>query len=97
MKIKCIVVDDEPLAVNIIANYIKKIDSLELVAKCNNAIEAFNVLSNKEIDLMFLDIQMPQVTGIELIRSLKNPPRVILTTAYREYALKEFYREVSEC
>ena len=94
MKIKCIIVDDEPLACKVLENHIKKIDDLELVAKCNNAIEAFNVLSNKEIDLMFLDIQMPQVTGLELLRSLKNPPRVIITTAYREYALDGYEFDV---
>ena len=94
MKIKCIIVDDEPLACKVLENHIKKIEDLELVAKCNNAIEAFSVLSNKEIDLMFLDIQMPQVTGLELLRSLKNPPRVIITTAYREYALDGYEFDV---
>lgn len=94
MKIKCIIVDDEPLACKVLENHIKKIDDLELVAKCNNAIEAFKVLSNKEVDLMFLDIQMPQVTGLELLRSLKNRPRVILTTAYREYALEGYELDV---
>ena len=94
MKIRCIIVDDEPLACKVLENHIKKIDDLELVSKCNNAIEAFKVLSNKEVDLMFLDIQMPQVTGLELLRSLKNPPRVILTTAYREYALDGYEFDV---
>jgi len=94
MKINCIIVDDEPLACKVLENHVNKIDSLELVEKCGNAIEAFNVLSNKEVDLMFLDIQMPQVTGIELLRTLKNPPRTIITTAYREYAVEGYELDV---
>ncbi len=94
MKLRCIIVDDEPLARNVLENHVTKIDSLELVAKCGNAIEAFNVLSNKEVDLMFLDIQMPQVTGIELLRTLKNPPKTIITTAYREYAVEGYELDV---
>lgn len=94
MKVRCIIVDDEPLARNVLETHINKISDLELVAKCGNAIEAFNVLSNKEVDLMFLDIQMPQITGIELLRSLKNKPRVIFTTAYREYALEGYELDV---
>jgi DNA-binding LytR/AlgR family response regulator len=94
MKIRCIIVDDEPLARNVLEKHINKITDLELVAKCGNAIEAFNVLSNREVDLMFLDIQMPQITGIELLRSLKNKPRVIFTTAYREYAIDGYELDV---
>lgn len=94
MKIKCIIVEDEPLACRVLENHIRKIDDLELVSSCNNAVEAFNALSNKEVDLMFLDIQMPQVSGLELLRSLKNPPRVIITTAFREYALDGYEFDV---
>lgn len=94
MKIRCIIVDDEPLARNVLEKHINKISDLELVAKCSNALEAFNVLSNKEVDLIFLDIQMPQITGIELLRSLKNKPRVIFTTAYREYAIDGYELDV---
>lgn len=94
MKIRCIIVDDEPLARNVLEKHINKISDLELVSKCGNAVEAFNVLSNREVDLMFLDIQMPQITGIDLLRSLKNKPRVIFTTAYREFAIDGYELDV---
>ena len=88
--IKTLIVDDEPLALEILENYIDKIPDLELVTKCSNAIEANDVLQNHNVDLLFLDIQMPQMTGIELLNSLSNPPKVILTTAYEEYAVEGF-------
>ncbi len=84
------IVDDEPLAHDIIENYIDKIPDMEVVAKCDNAIAANEVLQNEKIDLVFLDIQMPQMTGIEWIKSLTNPPKVIFTTAYAEYAVEGF-------
>lgn len=87
---RVIIVDDEPLAQDILETFVEKIPSLELVKKCNNAIEAFEVLKHEEIDLMFLDIQMPQLTGIEFLKSLKNPPMVIFTTAYDHYALEGY-------
>ncbi len=90
MMIKTLIVDDEPLALEILENYISKIPDLELVSQCSNAIEANNVLQKENIDLMFLDIQMPQMTGIELLNSLSNPPKVILTTAFEEYAVEGF-------
>lgn len=94
MKIKCLVVDDEPLAAKVIESYINKIEYLELVAKCPNAVSAFNHLSSSKIDLMFLDIKMPKITGLDLIKSLSDPPKVILTTAYREYAVESYELDV---
>jgi len=88
--IKTLIIDDEPLALDIIETYIDKIPDLELVAKCDNAIEANEILQKEEIDLVFLDIQMPQMTGIELIKSLSNPPTFVFTTAYAEYAVEGF-------
>ena len=94
MKTKCIIVDDEPLAIEAIAMHIQKFESLKLVASCQDAIKAFDVLRNTNIDLMFLDIQMPEMTGLEFLKSLKNPPKVIFTTAYREYAIQAFDLDV---
>jgi len=88
--IKTIIVDDEPLAQDIIETYVNQLPNLELVAKCSDAIEANQVLQNNEVDLMFLDIQMPQLTGIEFMKSLENPPLVVFTTAYSEYAVEGF-------
>lgn len=88
--IKAIIVDDEPLALDVLETYIEKMPELTLVAKCENAIEANEALKNNEVDLMFLDIQMPQITGVEFLKSLKNPPAVIFTTAYPDYAVEGF-------
>lgn len=94
MAIKCIIVDDEPLAIEVLEAYVDKVDSLELVGKFRNAIRAFDFIQSHDVDLMFLDIQMPKLTGIELLKTLKNPPKVIFTTAYREYALEGYELEV---
>jgi DNA-binding LytR/AlgR family response regulator len=94
MKIRCIAVDDEPLALRVIESHIEKMQDIELVAKCSNAIEAFAVLKNKKIDLVFLDIQMPELTGLDFIKTLQNPPHVIFTTAYRNYAIDAFDLDV---
>lgn len=94
MKIKCIIVDDEPLAISIIENHISKIHDMEVVATCNNAVQAFEVLQKQKIDLIFLDIQMPEITGIDFLRTLSHPPKVIITTAYREYAIEGFELDV---
>jgi len=88
--IKTIIVDDEPLAQDIIETYVSQLPNLELVAKCSDAIEANQILQNNQVDLMFLDIQMPQLTGIEFMKSLDNPPLVVFTTAYSEYAVEGF-------
>lgn len=92
--VRCLIVDDEPPARELIASYIDRLDDLELVEQCGNALEAFSFLQNHDIDLMFLDIQMPRMTGMELIRSLHNPPKIILTTAYKEYASEGFDLDV---
>lgn len=90
MNIRCLIVDDEPLAQDILETYVKKIPNLELVGKCSNAIEAMQVLKEESIDLLFQDIQMPEITGLDFIRSLNNPPQVIFTTAYANYAVEGF-------
>ena len=90
MKTRCIIVDDEPLAIEAIQMHIEKFDSLKLIATCTDAIQAFDQLRNARIDLIFMDIQMPEMTGLEFLKSLKNPPKVIFTTAYREYAIQAF-------
>lgn len=94
MKISCLIVDDEPLASDIIEEYLTRIEGYEVVSKCSTALQAFSILSQKKIDLMFLDIQMPKLTGIEFLKSLRNPPKVILTTAYSEYALEGYELDV---
>ena len=96
MKIRCVIVDDEPLALDVLASYIDKIDDLELVARVDNAIEAFNLLNRTQVDLLFLDIQMPKLSGIELLKNISNPPKVILTTAYRDYALQGYELNVMD-
>ena len=82
-----IIVDDEPLSQEVIETFISKFPSLNLIAKCNNAIEANEVLSNQSIDLMFLDIQMPKISGVDFLKTLSNPPQVVFTTAHSEYAM----------
>ena len=88
--INTIIVDDEPLALDVLETYIEKIPDLNLVRRCNNAFEANEALKGNEIDLMFLDIQMPQLTGIDFIKTLADPPLVIFTTAYSNYAIEGF-------
>ncbi len=94
MKVKCLLVDDEPLAIKLIENHISKINSLEVVATCNNALKAYEVLNTQEIDLLFLDIKMPNITGIDFLKTIKNPPKTIFTTAYRDYAIESYDLEV---
>ena len=93
MKIKCLVVDDEPLAVRLIENHIAKIDALEVVATVNSALKAFEILNTQEVDLLFLDIKMPNITGIDFLKSLKHPPKTIFTTAYRDFAIESYELE----
>ncbi len=88
--VNVIIVDDEPLAQDVLETYIAKIPELKLVAKCSNALEANEALKQDEIDLMFLDIQMPQLTGIDFLKTLVKPPLVIFTTAYPNYAIEGF-------
>ena len=89
-KIRCLVIDDEPPAREMLKQYIAGVESLELAGVCSNAIEASNFLKDHPVDLLFLDIQMPQLPGTNFIRTLKSPPRVIFTTAYRKYAVEGF-------
>jgi two-component system, LytTR family, response regulator len=92
--IKCLVVDDEPLAREAIKVYIEKMQELEFVDECENALQAMACLRNKHIDLIFLDIEMPEIDGISYLKMLKNIPGVIFTTAYRNYAVEAFDLDV---
>jgi DNA-binding LytR/AlgR family response regulator len=94
MKIKCLLVDDEPPAVDLITTYIERVGDLEIVGKCNNAIEAFGFLQKTKVDLLLLDIQMPKMTGLDLIRALHDRPKIIVITAYREFAADGFDLDV---
>ena len=89
--LRCLAIDDEPLALRQLTSYITKLPYLELVASCNNALEAQQIVTTEKIDLIFLDINMPDLNGVEFVRSLTgNPPMVIFTTAYSEYAVEGF-------
>ena len=90
MTIKCIIVDDEPLAVELLASYVQKIPFLELVGKYNNATDAINGIKENEVELAFLDIQMPEVSGMELTKMLPENTRVIFTTAFDQYAVDSY-------
>ena len=88
--VTCIIVDDETIARDIIATHLSKIDNIEVIAQCKNAIEAFNFISNHEVDLVFLDINMPEISGIAFAKSLNKDIKIIFTTAYRDYAVEGF-------
>ena len=92
--IKCILVDDEPLARSLLEGHIASIPYLELCGAFKNAILAADFLAKNQVDVLFLDIQMPMLTGIQFLKNLKNPPQVIFTTAYREYAVESYELEV---
>lgn len=94
MKIRCLIVDDEPLAVRLISSYIKEMPGFEVMAICNSAMEAYTILRQQKIDLIFLDIKMPKLLGTDFLRSISNGPKVILITAYREYALDGYELDV---
>jgi len=89
-KIRCIIVDDESVAREILESHIAKIDAIEVVASCKNAMEAFQAISSQKIDLVFLDINMPEISGLSLARSINKNIKIIFTTAYREYAVEGF-------
>lgn len=93
-KIRCLIVDDEPLARDIIVRYLERLSNFELVTTCEHAIQAISVLQQQEVDLIFADIHMPEMLGTEMIRTLKNPPKVIITTAYPNYALEGYELDV---
>ncbi|MBC9931231.1 LytR/AlgR family response regulator transcription factor [Chitinophaga qingshengii] len=90
MKISCIITDDEPIARKGLAGYVEKIDFLTLAGVCEDALSLNNLLRQQPVDLLFLDIEMPYINGVELLESLTHPPKVIFTTAYEQYALKGF-------
>jgi DNA-binding LytR/AlgR family response regulator len=94
VKIQCLIVDDEPPARELMASYIEKMDDLEIRGQCSNALEAFAFLQRNPVNILFLDIQMPRMNGLELIKSLQQRPRIILTTAYREFAVEGFELDV---
>jgi len=94
MRIKCLIIEDEPIAREVLRDYIKKLDDFELAGEFENALEALSFLKQNRIDLIFLDINMPQLSGIEFLRSLSHPPKTIITTAYRKYALEGFDLQV---
>src|SRR6188474_105694 len=87
MKLRCLLIDDEPPALKILASYISNINGLEIVAQCKNAIEALDILRQKTVDVIFLDIKMPKILGTEFLKNLSHPPKVIFVTAYRDYAV----------
>jgi DNA-binding LytR/AlgR family response regulator len=87
MKLRCLLIDDEPPALKVLASYISNIDGLEIVAQCKNAIEALDVLRQKTVDVIFLDIKMPKMLGTDFLKNLSHPPKVIFVTAYRDYAV----------
>jgi len=90
MNLRCLIVDDEPPAHKVLENYIGKVKTLSLAHNCYNAIEALNYLHENKVDLIFLDINMPELTGLEMLKTMDNPPAVILTTAYSEFALESY-------
>jgi DNA-binding LytR/AlgR family response regulator len=90
MKLHCLLIDDEPPALKILASYISNINGLEIVAQCKNAIEALDILRQKTVDVIFLDIKMPKILGTEFLKNLSHPPKVIFVTAYRDYAVEGY-------
>ncbi|KZS42391.1 two-component system response regulator [Aquimarina aggregata] len=88
--VRCLLIDDESPAISLLKNHIEMLNDLEVVGSCHSAIEAFEILKKKRVDLVFLDIEMPVLKGIDFLKTLKSPPKVIITTAYREYALEGY-------
>jgi len=93
-EIKCLIVEDEPIASQVIKSYLEKLEAFMVVETCDNALQAFEFLQANRVDLMFLDIQMPKITGLEFLKTLQTPPMVIIVTAYREFALEGFELDV---
>lgn len=94
MEFNCIIVDDEPAAQRVIESYLSNISNVKIINKCTNAFEAISIIEKQKVDLIFLDINMPGISGIDFLKSLRNPPQVIITTAYRDYAVEGFELEV---
>lgn len=91
---KCLIIEDEPIAARVLTRFIESVEALELVNVCHNALAGFDVLQQQTIDLLFLDIKMPQLDGLSFLRTLKQPPKVIITTAYSEYALESYELDI---
>jgi DNA-binding LytR/AlgR family response regulator len=89
-KVNCLAVDDEPPALEVLKKYIASVPSLQFAGCCSNAVEALQILQSLDVDLIFLDIQMPQILGTDFLRTLRNPPKVIFTTAFRKFAVEGF-------
>lgn len=94
MEIKCLIVDDEPLAINVIKNYLRQINDFELIDTFSNSIDALNYVKDNKVDLIFLDINMPVLDGLNFIESLETPPLIIITSAHEEYAVKTYELDV---
>jgi DNA-binding LytR/AlgR family response regulator len=94
MKIKCIIIDDEPLAVQVVEDHLKNFENIEIVSTFNNPLKAFSILQQERIDVIFLDINMPQMSGFDFIENLSYKPFIVVTTAYREYAVKSFELDI---
>jgi two-component system LytT family response regulator len=96
LNISCLIVEDEPLARNLLTEYVRKVSYLNLVKACSGPLEAMDVLRTTSVDLLFLDVQMPEITGISFLKSLQKKPLVILTTAYSEYALEGYELDITD-
>lgn len=94
MKIKCLIIDDEPLAINVIKNYLDQIEDFEVSKTFTNAIDSLNYLKTETVDVIFLDINMPVLDGLNFIKSLEKPPLIIITTAYKDFALETYELDV---
>lgn len=94
IKTRCLIIDDEPLAIKLIRSHLAKLDSFEIAGECKNALKAIEFLKKEKIDLMFLDVNMPEITGIDFLRTIPDPPYVIITTAFREYAIEGYDLDV---
>jgi two-component system, LytTR family, response regulator len=92
-NLRCLIIDDEPLAIDVIENYLQRLNVSD-IQRCGNAVDAFQLYQEQPFDLIFLDIEMPVLTGLDFLKSIKNPPDVIITTAYREYAVEGYEFEV---
>lgn len=90
MKLRCVIVDDEPLSIEVMEGYLKKIPNIEVIATFNDAISVMSILSEQDVDLLFLDIEMPKLSGIDFLRTLANPPMVIITSANKNYAIEGY-------
>ncbi len=96
MNMQCVITDDEPVALEILEDYIRMVPGLSLLAKCKNAMETMSIMQKSKVDILFIDIKMPEISGIELVRSLKNPPAIIFTTAFPNYAIEGFDLDVAD-